>query len=267
MSRIIKFLISFFYFIFIESKRIFAKILKIEITPICVTLYYHSIFANEKDRFKKQMNLIKNKTTVLKSDYFGKLDPWKRYSIITFDDGFENLIENAIPTLNELEIPFTIFFITNYFEKKPKWEMPEGHKDRNEKIMSVLQMKSIPDNLLTIGSHTANHKKLNTLSDDELWKELIDSKQALTKIVNKEITTIAFPNGEYNSSVIAKSFETGYKRVFTIDPDFSLQSPNEKITARVWTNGNDWYPEFWLKVHGGYCWLNSAFELKRKFYG
>lgn len=266
MTRILKFLISVLYFFFIEIKHFISKLLRIKTKPRCVTLYYHSIYHEESNNFYKQMKLISKNFNVVKSDYFGELEKDKRHIIITFDDGFANLIENAISTLQKFDFPYTIFFITNYFGKKPGWEFPKEHRDRNEHIMSIEQLREINGDLLTIGSHTANHFKLSTLNDEKLRLELSESKQFLEEITGSEISLISFPNGDFNKNIIQKSFETGYKRVFTIEPNFSLQSINEKITGRIWVNGNDWYPEFWLKVYGGYCWLDSAFRLKRKYF-
>jgi peptidoglycan/xylan/chitin deacetylase (PgdA/CDA1 family) len=212
------------------------------------------------------MQLISKKTKSIPSDYLGKLENNKLYSIITFDDAFENLINNAIPILKEYKLPFTIFFIADYFGKTPNWEFPESHTDKNERIMTIDQMNSLPKELLTIGSHTLNHKKLTHLDNDEINFELAESKRILEKLSSTKVNTISFPNGEFNESIVQKSLAAGYKRVFTIEPKFSLREKNEIVSGRVWVNGNDWYPEFWLKVHGGYCWLGTFFELKRKFF-
>lgn len=266
MTRLIKLIISILYFTYLRMVRIFRKILKMKNNKNCVTLYYHSIFENEKNAFKKQIQLLSKKTISISSDFTGKLDNNRLYSIITFDDAFENLIDNAIPILEEYKLPFTIFFIADYFGKIPDWEFPNYHTDKNEKIMTVTQMNSISKELLTVGSHTLSHKKLTNLSDDEINYELVESKNILEELSGSEVSTVSFPNGEYNDSIIQKCLTAGYKRTFTIEPKFSLQKKNEFITGRVWANGSDWYPEFWLKVHGGYCWLNTFFEYKRKFF-
>lgn len=248
---------------FIQTKFLLSKIFGLHIKPICITLYYHSIFDDEVKSFDKQISLLTKKTKILKANYFGKLDSGRRYSIITFDDGFENLLTNAIPILEKYKAPFTIFFITNYFGKQPGWEFPEYHKDKNEKVMSIEQLNKLPQSLLTMGSHTVNHKKLTTLNSDELKYELTESKKQLENITKTKIDLLSFPNGDYNQEVLNEAFNSGYKRVFTIEPEFSLQKEDEKITHRVWTNGSDNYLEFWLKVHGGYCWLGKSFKLKK----
>ena len=172
MSRIIKLILSCFYFIFLKIKLFVASILRLESRPICVALYYHSIFENEKKAFTKQMNLISKKCKVLKSNYFGELEKNRLYSIITFDDGFENLLTNAVPILEEKKLPFTIFFISDYFGKTPEWEFDGYHPDMNEKIMSVEQINNLPGKLVTIGSHTVSHKILTSHLEEALVYEL-----------------------------------------------------------------------------------------------
>jgi peptidoglycan/xylan/chitin deacetylase (PgdA/CDA1 family) len=249
---------------FLKLKKLVFNRIGIKVKPLCIIVYYHSIYPEEVKSFERQMSLLKNNFKVLKSDYFGKLQSDKKYSIITFDDGFENIIYNAVPVLEKNNLPFTIFFISNYFGKIANWEFPENHRDMKQKIMSVEQMKNLPMHLLTIGSHTANHKKLVELSQSELISELEISKRTLENLTNRRVEIISFPNGEYNLEVINKSFEVGYKRVFTIDPKLSLQEESEKVSGRIWVNGNDWYIEFWLKVNGAYNWLNTISKLKRR---
>ena len=262
MKRIIKLILSSFYFVWMQIKHFTKSMLKIDIQPICVALYYHSIFDNEKEAFEKQMNLISRKCKVIPSDYFGKLENDKLYSIITFDDGFENLTRNAVPVLEKYKLPFTIFFISNYFGKKPKWEFEGNHPDMNERIMTVEQMNNLPESLITIGSHTVSHNKLTSHLEEELIYELEESKKQLEKLNGKTVNVIAFPNGEYNNFIIQKSLAAGYKRVFTIEPELALKTKDEKVTGRISVNGNDWYPEFWLKIHGAYSWLDNAFKIK-----
>ena len=56
--------------------------------------------------------------------------------------------------------------------------------------------------MVSIGSHTVNHHSLPTLSDEELDKELKDSKEYLEKLLNKKVKTICYPSGKYDSRVI-----------------------------------------------------------------
>jgi peptidoglycan/xylan/chitin deacetylase (PgdA/CDA1 family) len=209
------------------------------------------------------MELISTKTKVIRSNYIGELNSNGHYSIITFDDGFENVFNNAVPILTQYSLPFTIFFVSDYFGKNADWEFPDDHPEKNERIMTIDQMNDIPRDLLTVGSHTATHKKLTTLKKEEMIEELKNSKLALEKLTGNEINLIAFPNGLHNSHIVKESLYLGYKRVFTIEPKNATMDQNDKVVGRINVSCDDYNIEFWLKIHGAYQWLNWTNKLKR----
>ena len=209
--------------------------------------------------------LISRKTKVIKSNYIGELSSNGHYSIITFDDGFENVFNNAVPVLIQYSLPFTIFFVSDYFGKNADWEFPDDHPEKNEKIMTVNQMNEIPRNLLAVGSHTATHKKLSSIKKEEMISELKHSKLTLEKLTGDEVNLIAYPNGLYNSDIVQESLNVGYKRVFTIEPKNAVMNQEENVVGRINVNCDDYYIEFWLKIHGAYLWLNWSNKLKRTF--
>jgi len=51
------------------------------------------------------------------------------------------------------------------------------------------------DYLVTIGSHTNNHYPLSRLTKDEIYEEIITSKNKLENIINKRIEHFAYPFG------------------------------------------------------------------------
>ena len=61
--------------------------------------------------FKKQLLYLKKHANIISlTDFFeGKFDPSKNNIAITFDDGFLNNFKYAVPLLNELKIPATIY--------------------------------------------------------------------------------------------------------------------------------------------------------------
>ena len=63
------------------------------------------------ENFRNQLIYLKRHTNIISlTDFFeGKFDPAKNNVAITFDDGFLNNYKYAVPLLNELEIPATIY--------------------------------------------------------------------------------------------------------------------------------------------------------------
>ena len=118
--------------------------------------------------------------------------------------------------------------------------------------------------MITIGSHTVTHRRLALLNEEEVKKELNESKETLENILKTEIDSLAFPYGNYNARVVELAVQAGYKKLFTILPD-SPFSPKDKIlTGRISVSVNDWPAEYFLKLMGAYNRLPIAVKLKAK---
>jgi peptidoglycan/xylan/chitin deacetylase (PgdA/CDA1 family) len=126
----------------------------------------------------------------------------KKTIIITIDDGFEDIYTNAFPLLNYYKIKTTIFIITNTLDRKG--------------VLSVPMIKEmINSRLISIGSHTINHKNLTKLDTERLKYELKESKNYLEKIFHVSVNSLAYPFGSYDKRVIKETIVSGYKNAVT----------------------------------------------------
>ncbi|MCX6750242.1 MAG: polysaccharide deacetylase family protein, partial [Candidatus Pacearchaeota archaeon] len=49
-----------------------------------------------------------------------------------------------------------------------------------------------------IGAHTMTHPRLTKVSEEEAFKEILESKRYLEKLTGKEIKSFCYPGGDYN---------------------------------------------------------------------
>lgn len=114
---------------------------------------------------------------------------------ITFDDGYKNILTNALPLLKKRDWPFTIFVSTKFV-------------GISKSYLSWEDLHYLKQNGATIGNHTHSHAHLVRRGDNEIeaeWlarveSEIITAKEILnTNGHNSGV--FAYPYGEYNKEV------------------------------------------------------------------
>ena len=93
--------------------------LRSAVAPEPVILCYHRVFSPERDphllsvspeRFRAQMEIVRQRARPVALDDPSHLST--RAVVITFDDGYLDNLQNALPILQALEIPATIYIAT-----------------------------------------------------------------------------------------------------------------------------------------------------------
>ncbi len=182
-------------------------------------LYYHGIPDAEKDLFIRQIKLVARFCTIVPLREILTV-PFEDKPIvaITFDDAFANLLNNAIPFLLENKYPATIFIPTENLGDRPGWDINPDHPDKTQLIMTLDQIRQLGHMGFAIGSHTLTHPHLTRLSDEDLKRQLMESKQQLEKWMDREVDAISYPHGDYNDRVLEMARQAGYARGYTVEP-------------------------------------------------
>ena len=221
------------------------------------TLMYHSVsnslFEQEnKDIYRLDFLLFKSQIEYLieieNYDFFStqilKGEIPNNGVALTFDDGYFDNFSLVAPYLLEKKIPFTVFVITNYI------------KNNKNGFMSEKNLKDLSNNsLITIGSHTCNHKDLTKLHTEEVLNELIESKSYLENLLGKEVYSMSYPFGKYNNFIKQKVLEAGYKLAFSSKFYFNSDSQDKLSLCRneIWNSDN--LEHFDDKLKGNWDWL------------
>ena len=137
--------------------------------------YYHHVFDDERAGFARQIRYFKNIADVISiDDAVALLESDApidgRYICITFDDGFKNWIENAVPILVEEKAVAAFFVAAGYIDTNLKDDQEKllAFYDDGRRLLEFLSWEDCRTMIgagMTIGSHSVDHVHLMDLSD------------------------------------------------------------------------------------------------------
>ncbi|UXM94783.1 polysaccharide deacetylase family protein [Bartonella sp. HY329] len=135
-----------------------------------------------------------------------------RIAVITFDDGFLSVFENAMPILNQHGFTATNYFVANEIAGQNNWDNPKAKRAACMDITKIKQWLSYGHE---VGSHTLSHPHLSQLSSNEAFIEINQSKQKLETALNIHVSSFAYPYGDENDSVRNIVEQAGYSNAVT----------------------------------------------------
>ena len=232
----------------------FAYLKVADKTPHRLVIYYHGIDGVDIASFRKQMEYLARRCTVVKASEIitADGDGAKNLVAITFDDAFVSVMENAVPILREYGLPAGIFVPVGNLRQKPDWKIAENCSDKSEVVMSKEQIEQLDKEGLEIFSHTMSHPLLTELDEGRLEAELVESKKQLQRIVNHEVVGIGYPHGACDARVRNAAEKAGYRIGFTIEPHMLDSTTDNLKIGRFSVSPPDSLLKFKLKASGVY---------------
>ncbi|MCC5941168.1 MAG: polysaccharide deacetylase family protein [Balneolaceae bacterium] len=177
--------------------------------------------------FRKQLKLIDSLgyTPITFTDYQlykeDKLTLPSKPIILTFDDGYMDTFENAIPIMKEMGMKGVVFVIGNRKLKRAKWD--ERDEEDICPLMTDKQIQIAKKLGFEIGSHTMRHVALSELSDLEASYTIRKSKEVIESVLQEPIHSFAYPYGKFDKRIEQIVSESGYLfacGVYTGSPKF-----------------------------------------------
>lgn len=235
---------------------------KLDLGEDIPVLLYHSVVEEleegqsrsmyvSEENFEKDLNYLKDKgyETIslrdMESYYRGEdVELPKKPIVITFDDGYLNNYENAYPILKEYDMKAVIYMIgwsvgRDTFIDSDKPITPHYNWDQAREMYD--------SGLIEFGSHTFDLHNEPGLSygyknqvglglammegeNEEDYRERIRldlerSKLMIEEEVGQEVTSIAYPYGEYNDILLDMLEDLGFRSGLITESDEGSKSP------------------------------------------
>lgn len=128
--------------------------------------------------------------------------------IITFDDGYASVFENAFPILQEFGFTAVVFVVTGYIGKWNEWDVNLG--GIRSRHLNASQIKKLSESGIEIGTHGTSHYAFTYMTQQKLENELYESKKTIEKIIKRRVVSLAYPFGIQNQKIQQNVEEAGY---------------------------------------------------------
>ena len=143
--------------------------------------------------FTQHLDLVVRRgvTTVTISELIGRFAAGAstaKLAALTFDDGFSDMHDVVLPLLRERGMTATSFIITSCIA-----EHDAGHAAcRN---LTRGELSALAEAGVEIGCHSATHAQLDLAGPETLFDEIVESRASLQAVIDREITSFAYPYG------------------------------------------------------------------------
>lgn len=140
-------------------------------------LIYHRVGAGTQDeldvstdQFRQQLDVLGEHDVVSLDTALDRLDHGSSEPsvVLTFDDGFADVYDNAWPLLRERQVPFTIYLASAYMGETMLWPGSTAKGPHGMGLTWGQLEELVASGLCTIGNHTHSHVRPERVSVDEL---------------------------------------------------------------------------------------------------
>ncbi|MFO1476652.1 MAG: polysaccharide deacetylase family protein [Verrucomicrobiota bacterium] len=159
---------------------------------------------------------------------------------LTFDDGFRDVFENALPVLRQQGFCAIQFLVADLLGKTSTWQEAAG--DIAEPLMDESQVREWLAAGHQIGSHTLTHPRLTRLSPAAAREEISSSRKKLQDRFGVTVDHFCYPYGDWNDAVRDLVGEAGYATACTTEfgvntrttPPLALKRITARYPSRSW---------------------------------
>jgi peptidoglycan/xylan/chitin deacetylase (PgdA/CDA1 family) len=152
--------------------------------------------------------------------------------VLTFDDGFGDFYEVALPLLARYDFTGTVFVTTGWI----------GTNGPN--MLTWRQVDAVAAAGVEIGAHSVTHPQLDQLADDRLRNEMAAAKAALQDRLGARVTGLAYPFGYCDMRVRAAAAEAGYEYACAVRNRLADASADQFALPRLTIGQSTTLPSF-----------------------
>ena len=163
----------------------------------------------------------------------------ERLVALTFDDGYADNFEQALPVLLEYGFTATCYVASDYIGAYNAWDA-EILGVRTP-MMTRHQLLAWHDAGMEVGAHTRTHRELSENADAvALRQEIGGSRTDLEELIGSAVDHFSYPFGRYGAAAVAAVREAGFSTAVTVRDRRARITDDRFELPRLYIGGN--YP-------------------------
>jgi peptidoglycan/xylan/chitin deacetylase (PgdA/CDA1 family) len=135
---------------------------------------------------------------------------------LTFDDGYTDFLEYAVPVLEDHGMTATVFVVAGRIGGRSDWD---GSASRE--LMDAAQVRAVAAAGFEVGSHGLNHVGLAGVPDSTLRTEVGESRRILEDVLTEPVTSFSYPYGSFDEPAAEAVRTAGYSEA-CVTRDYSV---------------------------------------------
>jgi peptidoglycan/xylan/chitin deacetylase (PgdA/CDA1 family)/GT2 family glycosyltransferase len=147
--------------------------------------------------------------------------------VLTFDDGYEDFLLEALPALDDAGFSSTLYVSPGLLRDE------HSSAERPGRMLDWHQLGEVADAGVEIGAHSHTHRELDTLSRREAAWEVTHSRQRLRDELGRSVDTFAYPYGYSNRHVRASVEAAGYLAACGVKNAYSHADDDRWALSRI----------------------------------
>jgi peptidoglycan/xylan/chitin deacetylase (PgdA/CDA1 family) len=182
---------------------------------------------------------------------------------LSFDDGYQDVADHALPVLRDLGFRATVFISTAVTDGLASFTWYE----RQPPLMSWETISKLDaQGTLRFEAHTMTHPNLLQLTNDELRREIVGSKHDLEQRLGRSVAGFCYPAGLFGDRERREVEAAGFAWAASCEPGVNTPSTDRLALRRRQIDRHDTLLDFRAKVAGGHdtpLWLRGLYRRVR----
>jgi peptidoglycan/xylan/chitin deacetylase (PgdA/CDA1 family) len=194
------------------------------------------------EKFERQVRWLARRgfVGIRPSDWLAWLrngsSPAKKPILLTFDDGYADIADYALPILCHHGFSAAVYIVTGQLGGTNAWDEVQG--SGTHRLLTAERIRYWAAQGIEFGAHSRTHADLTKLSAAGLAGEISGSKNDLESLLGSPVISFAYPYGKFNQHV--SDFTRGeYELAFATERGLNYGSTDPHLLRRISISPDD----------------------------